>query len=316
MEIAAAVDAWEGAEDLAYPAETPADPVCPGQTLLPVRPLLEGIALPSTWSRLRSPLARALGQLWQVRGLSERGRPARWVGLHSGRISINAHGWERMRASYAHEDPDPGLVGPAPRGWGAVAVRVEKLRVRWCRRRVEPRIRLAEHRADKALRDREQVDVGQLDTPAVARGPFDEWIWTELLIPWLEARLEAEPRSVHADRVGRALRVEQRFAAEIGRRLVDAGVLHKRGDVAYLTVEERIQAVIDHSPHWMRVIDARIRRVEGFSAFEIPAVFWGRPRVCTADTDGSAAAGVAHARRSGAGSGHGESDALTIRRAE
>ena len=275
--------------DAGYPAEWPADPVFPRKTLDPVCPVLEGVALPSTWSRLRAPLERALRQLWQVSGLSDRGRPQAWISLQAGRIAVNAHGWERLAAALRGDEPDPALVGPPASGWELVGARLERLRVRRWRKRLRARLEQAHRRADSVLERVESVDVKALETPPLARGPFDELSWTELLLPWLAARALEDDSDLGAS-VERGLRSEQRFVSEVGRRLVHAGVLHNRADVAYLTVEERIQAAVqasgDGNELWTRVVDARAQRVDEYAEVEVPQSFWGQPRTAPGQDPG------------------------------
>jgi hypothetical protein len=49
--------------------------------------------------------------------------------------------------------------------------------------------------------------------------------------------------------------------------------------VAYLTVEERIRAVLDGAHHWAELAALRQERVEQFTKVDVPLVFWGRPRI-------------------------------------
>ena len=49
--------------------------------------------------------------------------------------------------------------------------------------------------------------------------------------------------------------------------------------VAYLSVEERIRAVLDGAHHWAELAALRQERVEQFTKVDVPLVFWGRPRV-------------------------------------
>src|SRR5574338_75006 len=99
--------------DSAYPLVTPPDPVYPGQTRAPLATPLDEIATPSIWSVLALPLARTLGELWSALGLFARARPTTWVAIHYGRIALNAHAWERLRARARAAEPDPALVEPA-----------------------------------------------------------------------------------------------------------------------------------------------------------------------------------------------------------
>jgi hypothetical protein len=78
-----------------------------------------------------------------------------------------------------------------------------------------------------------------------------------------------------------AIGVEQRFAAELGRRLTARGVVGAPSAVAYLTVQERIQAVHENSAHWANLAIARHERVDSFVPLDLPGQFWGRPRVDT-----------------------------------
>ncbi len=288
MAATGAVSTWGGAEDPAYPGETPVDAVLPGQTVVPLCPLFDGVALPAIWSRLRSPLGRALGDLWRALRLGERARPRVWVGMRAGCFVINAHGWERLEAVIQGREPDPTLVLPAKPGWSLFTRPLERMRIRRALRALALRVDRAETRAVAGLDRAEEIDIASLDTPPLARGPLDEWIWAEVLIPWFVARAADQPIEVAAKRVQRALRVEQRFAAELGRRMVNAGVLHKRGDVAYLTVEERIQAVVDGSRLWMRVVEARAQRVQVYVDREVPQDRGLEPRSSAAHERGTA----------------------------
>jgi hypothetical protein len=122
------------------------------------------------------------------------------------------------------------------------------------------------------------LDPGELDAGELARGPLDDRTWTEILLPWLGERLyllgEAEPDACLRAAVG----LEQRCNAELGVRLAARRTLATPAQVAYLTVEERIRAVLDGSSEWTELASIRQERVEQFTKFDVPRVFWGRPR--------------------------------------
>ncbi len=56
-------------------------------------------------------------------------------------------------------------------------------------------------------------------------------------------------------------------------------MLEHAGDVAYLTVEERLRAALEVSPFWSKLAARRQQRFEQFVSLDVPVVFWGRPRV-------------------------------------
>jgi hypothetical protein len=122
-------------------------------------------------------------------------------------------------------------------------------------------------------------DPAQLDTQEVARGPLHEGDWTEMLLPWLGLRLWGESTAAPDSVVRAGVALEERFAAEVGRRLVQSGILDEPGAVAYLTVEERLRAVHEASPFWARLVGERRARVDEFVSIDVPVQFWGRPRV-------------------------------------
>ena len=134
----------EGFVDPAYPETTPPDPVYPCQTREPLSTPLNGVATPSIASRLVRPMERSLGRLWDGLGLLARNRPERTVALHYGRIALNAHAWERLRANLAGEPPDPALVGPPETGLQQIPELWEAFRVRTRRARVLARLQRAE----------------------------------------------------------------------------------------------------------------------------------------------------------------------------
>jgi hypothetical protein len=274
-------------DDPAYPTHTAADPVYPCQTLDVLAPVFDGVATPAIWSRLADPLGRALAELWGLVGLSSRGRPERWVGLHLGRIAVNAHGWERMRAAASDSTPDPALVEPPAPGLSSWW---ERQQVRWSKRGLVSRLAAAEHDGHDLLSKLSELRVTELDTAELARGPLDARAWRELLMPALGLQLIGEEQEEGAagllsatggafgrNRAGIAL--ERRFSTEVGRRLTRLDVLDAAADVAYLTLEERIRAVHDTSPYWRRLVETRARRIDEFVEVELPRTFWGRPRI-------------------------------------
>jgi hypothetical protein len=269
----------EGSPDPAYPQSTPPDPSYPGQTREPLGSPLDEIATPSMWARLEAPLARALDTCWRELGLAERGRPRPWVALHYGRIALNAHGWERMRARLAGETPDPNLVEPGQGFVGRVQDRVEALRARLSRGRLERRIERAAERRERALERLSALDPAELDPGELARGPIDENTWTELLLPWLGDRLAALVATESDACLRTAIALEQRCGLELGLRLASRRTLGTPAQVAYLTVEERIRAVLDGAHHWAELAALRQERVEQFTKVDVPLVFWGRPRI-------------------------------------
>jgi hypothetical protein len=117
---------------------------------------------------------------------------------------------------------------------------------------------------------------GDLDGRARAR-PLDDRTWTEILLPGSASACtagEAEPDACLRAAVG----LEQRCNAELGVRLAARRTLATPAQVAYLTVEERIRAVLDGSSEWTELASIRQERVEQFTKFDVPRVFWGRPR--------------------------------------
>jgi hypothetical protein len=271
----------EGSPDPAYPQTTPPDAAYPGQTREPLGHPLDEIATPSMWSRLEGPLARALDTCWRELGLPERAAPRPWVALHYGRIALNAHGWERMRARLAGEAPDPNLVEPAHGFFARLGERVEALRARLSRSRLERRIERAAERRERALERLGTLDPADLDPGELARGPIDENTWTEILLPWLGDRLAALVATESDACLRMAVGLEQRCNLELGVRLATRRTLGAPAQVAYLTVEERIRAVLDGASHWVELAALRQERVEQFTKVDVPLVFWGRPRIET-----------------------------------
>jgi hypothetical protein len=269
----------EAAVDAAYPITTPPDPVHPCQTLDPLGIPLGGVATPSMWSRLGRPLDRSLVLLWEGLGLLQRQAPGRWVTLQYGRIAINAHGWERLRAATGVEDVDEELVGPPASGWQRIPELWEALRVRLSRRKLIARLQAAEQTGEELLLRAAEENLREIDTLKLSRGLLDDRAWIEILLPCLGLRLLGEKTYACDARVQAAVAVEQRSGAEIGRRFATAGMLSDVSDVAYLTVEERIRAANESSPFWMRVAKERRQRVDDFLEREIPDRFWGLPRV-------------------------------------
>ena len=269
----------EGFVDPAYPVTTPPDSVYPCQTREPLSSPLDGVATPAMASRLLGPMERALVRLWDGLGLLGRHRPERWVALQYGRIALNAHVWERLRANLAGEPPDPALVGPPETGLGQLPELWESLRVSARRGRLLARLQRAEDTGEELLANAVECEWRDLPTAELSRGVLDDRAWVELLMPYFSLRMLAEEAFRADTRVGAAIAFEQRCSAEIGRRLAADGVLFNPSDVAYLTVEERTRAVDDGSSYWMKVVTERVQRVEGFLALEVPLRFWGRPRV-------------------------------------
>jgi len=271
----------EGSPDPAYPQSTPPDVSFPGQTREPLGHPLDEIATPSMWSRLEGPIERALETCWRELGLPERSRPRPWVTLHYGRIAVNAHGWERMRARLAGEIPDPNLVEAAQGLFATWTERVEALRARLSRRKLERRIERAAQRRERALDRLGSLDAADLDPGELARGPIDENTWTEILLPWIGDRLAALVATESDACLRAAIALEQRCNVELGLRLATRRTLGAPAQVAYLTVEERIRAVHDGASHWAELAALRQERVEQFTKVDVPLVFWGRPRVET-----------------------------------
>ncbi len=268
----------EGANDPAYPVSTPPDAMYPGQTREPLGSPLDGIATPSMWSRLGNPLEQTLIEIWQTLALHARNRPSRWVAIHYGRIALNAHAWERMRARIAGVAPDPNLVEPAQGFASRQSERLEAWRARLRAGRLDRRFERAAERRERAIERLSSIDPGDLDAGELARGPLDDRSWMEILLPWLGERLylvgEAEPDAC----LRAAVALEQRYNAELGVRLAARRTLAVPAQVAYLTVEERIRAVLDGSAEWTELASIRQERVEQFTKFDVPRVFWGRPR--------------------------------------
>ncbi len=265
--------------DPAYPASTPADPVYPCQTREPLSTPLNGVATPSIASRLVRPMERSLGRLWDGLGLLARNRPERTVALHYGRIALNAHAWERLRANLAGEPPDPALVGPPETGLQQIPELWEAFRVRTRRARVLARLQRAEDIGEELLAEAVETEWRDLPTAELSRGVLDERAWIELLLPYFALTMLGEGAFRSESRIQTAIAFEQRCSAEVGRRLAADGVLYNPSDVAYLTVEERTRAVHEASPYWMKLVNDRVRRVEAFLELDVPLRFWGRPRV-------------------------------------
>ena len=185
--------------DPAYPASTPADPVYPCQTREPLSTPLNGVATPSIASRLVRPMERSLGRLWDGLGLLARNRPERTVALHYGRIALNAHAWERLRANLTGEPPDPALVGPPDTGLQQIPELWEALRVRTRRSSVLARLQRAEDTGEELLAEAVETEWRDLPTAELSRGLLDERAWCEILLPYfglkLLSRSVARPRS-------------------------------------------------------------------------------------------------------------------------
>lgn len=267
------------ARDRAYPATIPPDAMYPGQTRAPLGSPLDEIATPSMWSRLASPLERTLRELWQRLGLLERNAPGQWVGLHYGRIAINAHAWERLRARYSGLEPDASLVAPPRSALERIPEQYERLRARLRRRSLQKRVERAGSKREERLTRAKALQLADLDAGELARGLLDEQAWTEILLPWLGRRLDETAGDLPDPSLRAAIALEQRTGAELGRRLEMRGVLESPAQIAYLTVEERIRAVHDESKYWAALADSRAARVEEFKKIDVPVQFWGRPRM-------------------------------------
>lgn len=264
--------------DPAYPVSTPPDPMHPGQTRAPLAHPLDEIATPAIWSRLSLPLERALAALWETLGLRSGARPRQWVAIHYGRIALNAHAWERLRARAAGETPDPSLVEPAQGIAGRISDRLESLGSGVGRRRLAKRIEEAERARIALLRRLAEIEPADLDVGELARGPLDERSWSEILVPGLGRRLR-DPQDVEVDPgVRAALALEQRCTAELGLRLAARRTLVSPPLIAFLTVPERIRAALDGASHWSELASLRQERVDQFAKLDVPLEFFGRPR--------------------------------------
>jgi hypothetical protein len=270
------------AEDPAYPDTTPPDSVFPCRTLEAIGPPLDGIATPSVWSELESPLTRALDELWIGLGLLRRFRPERWISIHFGRIAVNAHGWERLCARLDARDADPALVAPPTSRVERWIDAYERWRAGVSRSGLASRVERAERNAERELLRARGQDPRQLDASEVARGPLRDGAWVDVLMPWLVARACAEEAESAEDRLRAGVLLEQRFGTELGRRLASRGVLGSPVQVAYLTRSERMLAVHDASRSWSSLAAARSARIESWVQLEVPERFWGGPRVTRA----------------------------------
>jgi hypothetical protein len=263
--------------DPAYPVVTPLDPVYPAQTRAPLGHPLDEIATPALWSRVALPLERALVQLWETLRLRPDARPSLWVAIHYGRIALNAHAWERLRARAAGEEPDPGLVEPAQSLSAQLSERMEQWRARFSRRALEERVARAERERGALLRRLEELEPEELDAGELARGPLDERSLCEILLPGL-ARGLREPTAEADSTLRAALLVEERCTVELGERLATRRVLAAPVQIVYLTVPERIRAVLEGASHWAELAALRQERVEQFVKLDLPRDFFGRPR--------------------------------------
>jgi hypothetical protein len=264
--------------DPAYPVVTPPDPVYPGQTRAPLGHPLSEIATPALWSRLSQPLERALLALWETLRLRDDARPTSWVAIHYGRIAVNAHAWERLRARSLGELPDPQLVEPARSLGARLADKLESLRAGVGRRRLPERIERAERERGLLVRRLCEIEPADLDAGELARGPLDERSWSEVLLPSLGKRL-AGPVGEETDPLLRsALAFEEACTVELGYRLANRRVLANPQLVVYLTVPERIRALLEGSSQWSELAALRQERVEQFTKLDLPREFFGRPR--------------------------------------
>jgi len=268
-----------GINDPAYPTLTPPDPTYPCQTALPIGPPLDGVAVPALWSRLQRPLERALFELWQACGLPPETMVQDPVSLYYGRITINAHSWERLRALLHDEDPNPSLVAPE-------TGTLRRLVACWNLRRARARVaalpelcRDLERQGEAMIRKLGEVDTGHLDALELARGPLHEGVWADLLVPWLCLRARNESAGLPLQLVRAAVTLEERYAGELGRRLAGQESIESADAIAFLTVSERLRLVHETSRLWIELVEDRRRRVEDFIAIDFPTEFWGRPRI-------------------------------------
>jgi hypothetical protein len=278
----------DAAADPAYPTLTPAEAQYPCQVRAPLCAPLDGIATPAMWSRLAEPLRRVFEELWAVLGLRDAGRPERWVGLYYGRIALNGHGWERLCSAAQDRPADASLIVPAG-GLARIADAWEGWRAHRRASRLAPCFELAEQEREQLLRSLGKLEPSELDTAELARGPLDEARWTHILLPTFRAPLLEETRKEEDRALTAGLVLEQRWSAEIGRRLATRGVLGAAAQVAYLTVPERIRAVHEPGEGWAILAEQRARRVEKLARIGVPDTFWGRPRLT-----GDAAAAVGY----------------------
>jgi hypothetical protein len=261
--------------DPAYPTVSRVDSLYPCQTRALLPPPLDGVATPAMWARLAEPLRRVLASLWRELGLRESGEPSLWITVHYGRIALNAHGCERLRALLTGRAADPGLVVPAS-GLGRLTEAWEHWRARRRLGSLAEQASAARARAGAQLERLAARDPAELDTAALARGPMDEARWTDVLhAPLFEALSERLAGDASLDA---ALALEQRWASLLGQRLVVAGILSGPSAVAYLTVEERLRAVHAAEPIWNELAESRAERVKRFASLDLPSEFWGRPR--------------------------------------
>lgn len=265
--------------DPAYPTSTPPDATFPGQTRAPLAGPLSGVVLPAVWSRVARPLQRCMTELQDLLYVRQKSRPPQAVALHYGRIALNAHAWESLRARALDEAPDPALAGPPPGGLQGWLERLDGLRARRSRRALRSRLREACEQSASTVRAAVECDPVDLDTLALARGPLHEPAWTCIVLPWLGLRLLGEDVEGPAFCVASAVALESRFAAELGQRLVRRGQLASPDGVGYLTVEERLRVAHETSDSWMKRVAERTSRVERFEKMAVPEQFWGRPRV-------------------------------------
>ncbi|MCE2390417.1 MAG: hypothetical protein J4G09_02935 [Proteobacteria bacterium] len=275
------------AEDTAYPTITPADPIYACQTREPLTAPLNEVATPAIWACLAEPLRRALAELWRAHKLRNEGLPENWVSLNYGRIAINAHGWERLCAAVQARSPDQALVVPTGR-WGRWLARWESRRAQRGARRLETRLSETGPRCDSTLERVRGLTLDQLDTEAVALGALSPELWVDILLPGLSGALGSGATPPPDARVEAALALEQRFTAEMGRRLAKRGILDRPAQIAYLTIGERIRALNAEAGGWVALAEERESRAMEFAELDVPNVFWGRPRL-----GGSVPAGMA-----------------------
>ncbi|MFQ5699747.1 MAG: hypothetical protein ACE5IL_15895, partial [Myxococcota bacterium] len=241
------------------------------------------VATPALWSCLGSPLEQGLREIWRALGLSRKNLPGRIVSLHWGRIAVNAHAWERLRSRLLGVPPDPALVRPVAGPLEALAAQLERRRARLLRARLARTLEQTRGLVARELDRARKVDLAQSDLSDLAKGPLDERAWVGIVSPWMVERLKGrgEDRGPGsgASRVRAALDLEQGFAAEAGRRLVERAAIERAADVVYLTAEERMRAAHGDATLLRARIEERRERLDRYLEVEIPARFWGRPRV-------------------------------------
>ena len=269
--------AGEGAaDDPEYPSASPPDLLHSARTLTPLLPAFDGVAMPFVWSRLHPALDGALDELWGTLGLLDWMHPRPWVTLAFGRMAIHAHGWQRLVARATGAPLDLSATGPP---MGSVA----SFRERWRASRrsggLGRRIERARAHAEQRLGALSAGSIVGQDTATLARGPLEARDWLEATVAWLGARVCDPSGAADPTLLLQAVRAEQRFAGEVGRRLTQEGVLREPRDVIYLSAVERLRAVHDAGPPWAKLVARRARRIAMYLELDVPELFVGRPRL-------------------------------------